>query len=238
MPAARRTPFRPRLEILEGRCLLSGSGNPAVVPVPAGVQWLGEDVRLGAHRGHPAVIFLGDSILSRFADGPGADVWRREIAPLGAADFAIAGSTTQNTLWQIDHDLLHGLSPRVVVLLVGTNNLGAGESPAEVAGGIAACLGAIQARQPHVRVLLLGILPRGDSSDAGMGALIGQTNTLLAGVAAQYHAAFLDAGPALLSPGGTISRTILGDSLHPTTEGYRILAGEIRSAVLALLGGG
>jgi beta-glucosidase len=235
MPAARRNRFRPRLETLEDRCLLSGSGNPAVVPAAPDVQWMGENVRVSLHRGHPAVVVLGDSILARFADGPGAAVWQQQIAPLGATDFAVPGSTTQNILWQLNHRLLSGLSPRLIVLMIGTNNLSAGNSPEQVAEGIASCLGAIEGRQRRARILLLGILPRGDTPDTGIPPLVQQTNALLAGVTAAYHVAFLDPGPALLGPGGVPAPGVLSDIVHPTAAGYQMLAGEICPAVLGLL---
>jgi beta-glucosidase len=238
MPAARRTRFRPHLEALEGRCQLAVLPNPAAVPAPLDPAWLAEAARLAADRGNPTVLFLGDSIFARFARGRGAAVWRAEFAPLGAGDLAIGRSKTQNVLWLINGGLLDGLAPEVVVLLVGTNNLNQGDSPAEVAGGVAADVGAIEARLPGARVLLLAILPRDENPHARIRALIEETNPLLAGVAAAYHAAFLDAGPALLGPAGRIAPSVLGDGLHPTVEGYRILAGDLRPAVLGLLAAG
>jgi lysophospholipase L1-like esterase len=238
MPAARRSRFRPHLEALEDRCVLTVLPNPAAVPAPLDPAWLAQAARLAADRGNPAVLFLGDSIFARFARGRGEDIWRTEFAPLGAGDLAIGRSKTQNVLWLIDRGLLDGLAPKVVVLLIGTNNLNQGNSPAEVAGGVAADVGAIEARLPRARVLLLAILPRDEDPHARIRSLIEETNPLLAGVAVEYHTAFLDAGPALLDPGGGISPSVLGDGLHPTAEGYQILAGEIRPAVLELLAAG
>ncbi len=226
---------RPGVELLEDRCLLAALPNPAAVPVPLDQTWLARAAQLAAHRGNPTVLLLGDSILAGFANGAGSAVWRKDFAPLGAGDFAIKSSETQNVLWLLDSGLLAGLKPKVVVLLIGTNNLAHGDSPAEVAGGVAADLGGIEARLPGARVLLLGILPRDENPHAPIRALVGETNPLLAEVAAEHHAAFLDPGPAFLGRGGTISPVVLHKALHPTSVGYEILAEEIRPAVLALL---
>ncbi|HJT76604.1 MAG TPA: GDSL-type esterase/lipase family protein [Gemmataceae bacterium] len=229
--------MRPTVEALEDRRVLSASGFMAVLPAPQGGAWLAENARLAVRRGAPAVVFLGDSILARFESRVGGAVWRGAIAPLNAADFAIPRSMTQNVLWQIDQGLLNGLSPRVIVLLVGTNNLALlGNSPAEVAAGVASCLGALQARQPHAHVLLLGLLPRDRNPRAPLRALVQQTNALLPGVAAQYHADFLDPGPALLNRNGTLVAGVFGpDAIHPTGLGYQILADELLPAVRRLL---
>src|SRR5436309_3398054 len=108
------------VESLEDRCLCSAGVDPAVIPAPGGRRWLVRfDHLISAPKGNPAVVFLGDSILRRFARGPGKDVWQVEEGPLGAVDDAISGSTTQSVLWQVDHGQLDAISPRVIVLLIG-----------------------------------------------------------------------------------------------------------------------
>jgi hypothetical protein len=43
-----------------------------------------------------------------------------------AADFGCGGDTTANILWRLERGELDGVNPRVIVLLAGTNDLGAG----------------------------------------------------------------------------------------------------------------
>src|SRR5262249_5793633 len=142
-------------------CVLSSA---AVIPAPASIPyWQMRYAQLdAAPRTDPQVVFLGDSIFDEFANGPGAAVWNAQLAPLHAVDYAIGASMTQNPLWQIQQGQLDGLSPRAVVLLIGTNNLGWDvQTPENVVQGITAVVAAIQAKQPQAQILLLGILPRG-----------------------------------------------------------------------------
>lgn len=92
------------------------------------------------------VLFLGDSITEswrgtsyghlkeRTAGVPA--VFDREFRPLGALALAISGDQTQHLLWRLKHgELPLSLQPKVIVLMIGTNNLGAGFKPSEVARG-------------------------------------------------------------------------------------------------------
>jgi beta-glucosidase len=222
-----RIPLRLRVrlhvELLEDRQVLSTLTNPAVIPTPGDYSYWDwrESQIIETPRGNPNVVFLGDSITDAFATTVGAPVWNAAIAPLQADNFGIGGATTQTVLWQIDHDgVLNGLSPQVVVLLIGTNNLAEGQTPAQVAEGITATVGAIQAQQPQAQILLLGILPRGASPDDPMRGLVAQTNQLIAPLGTLNRVTYLDIGGAFLQGDGSISPLVMADYLHPTLLGY------------------
>src|SRR5262249_5199540 len=82
--------------------------------------------------GHASLLFLGDSTTDGFQT-VGQSVWDTFWAPLDAEDFAIAGLTTSEVLWQVETGQVARASPDVVVLMIGTNNLGLGQSPPAVA---------------------------------------------------------------------------------------------------------
>jgi lysophospholipase L1-like esterase len=227
------------IELLEERCLLSTLTNPAAVPMPGFTSyWYWRIAQFAsAPKGDPEVVFLGDSITDAFAGSAGAPVWDARIAPLNAADFAIGGSTTQNVLWQIDHGQLDGISPRVVVVMIGTNNFGLlGESPELIAGGIDTLVADVQAHQPQAQVLLLGILPRGTSPADPFRGGIAATNRMISQLGAARNVTYLDIGGAFLQPDGSISGQVMPDYLHPSTLGYEIYATSILPSLHALLG--
>src|SRR5690242_8364585 len=67
------------------------------------------------------LLFVGDSITDNWRSR-GSNVWNKYYAPRHAANFGIGGDRTQHVLWRIDHGELDGLKPKVIVLMIGTNN--------------------------------------------------------------------------------------------------------------------
>jgi lysophospholipase L1-like esterase len=178
---------------------------------------------------------MGDSIMDYFANGQGASVWNADFAPLPADDFAIRGNLAENVLYQIDQGELTGFTPRVLVLMVGINDLTTGETPDQTAAAIEACVAALQAQLPSTGILLLGILPAHQSPSDPVRAEITQTNTLISGLNNGLSLRYLDIGQDFLQPDGTISTSILSDYVHPTTLGYSILANAILPTLQAML---
>jgi lysophospholipase L1-like esterase len=183
-------------------------------------QWLKrhEDLAALAKKGGARVLFLGDSITEYWHDNA---VWRARYAPLPAANFGVAGDTTQNVLWRLAQGELTGERPAVVVLLIGTNNLGGGGSPDETARGVGAVVRAVRRLFPEARILLLGIFPRGQRADDPLRARVRRTNAALAELDNGAWLRYADVGPALLEGDGSLSPEVMPDFLHPSEEGYR-----------------
>ena len=75
--------------------------------------------------GHTNVLFLGDSIpignSSRLASRSRV---RITDSAVGIANFAVAGATTSQVLWQVRAGQVAAVTPDVVVMLIGANNIG------------------------------------------------------------------------------------------------------------------
>lgn len=183
-----------------------------------------------ARNGGIDVLFIGDSITDFFRTR-GKDVWEREIAPLGSvADFGIAGDRTQWLLWRVQHGELDGSGARVVVLMIGTNNL-ASATPENIARGVASIVATVRAKLPDAILVLNAILPRGAPDDPRR-ARGAATNALIAALADGVHVRWLDAGPGFVDADGAISRTLMPDRLHPSSDGYEIWATALRPVLL------
>jgi lysophospholipase L1-like esterase len=197
--------------------------------------WLAEhdDFVAQAQHGPYDVVFLGDSITAFFATR-GATAWERDITPLGAvADFGIEGDRTQFVLWRVLHGELEPTNARVVVLMVGTNNL-ATATPENVARGVGAIVDAVHAALPHAIVILNAILPRG-AKDAPARAATAEVNARIATLADGTSVRWVDATSAFLTADGTIGPALMPDALHPSAAGYDAWSAALRPALAAAL---
>lgn len=238
-----------RSRICLARCVLLLAAAPvfantAVIPAPKDARWMQrhEAFVARAQQGGINVLFLGDSITD-FWRTRGKAVWDREFVPLGAANFGISGDRTQNVLWRLEHGEADGYQPKVVVLLIGTNNTGRERdsdrprnTTAEVVEGVAAVVHELRARFPEAKILLLALFPRGTRGSAQR-AQVAEVNRSLARLNDGRHVCFLDIGKRFLDPDGDgdIPRSIMPDLLHPSLRGYEIWADAIREPLRRLL---
>jgi lysophospholipase L1-like esterase len=195
------------------------------------------------------VLFVGDSITDMWREEErsgvprGKKVWDKYFAPLRALNFGIGGDRTQHVLWRIEHGELDHLKPKVLVLLIGTNNTGKEKSTGlprnltpEVIAGVKAVVRALRAKLPETKLLLLGIFPRGQKDDP----VREQIRTINAAIAPLHdgkHIHFLDLAPAFLEPDGTLPRSLMPDLLHPNDRGYEVWAKAIEQPLARLLRG-
>jgi len=188
-------------------------------------QMLHEQFLKRGKEGKIGVLFLGDSITEGWG-GRGKDVWEQRYAKYDAANFGIGGDQTQHVLWRIEHGELDGISPKVVVLMIGTNNIG---YPAEdIIKGDRKIVEEIHRKLPDTKLLLLGIFPRGadpkDAGVAGMREKIKTVNAALAKLDDGNKTRYLDIGDKFLDAQGNLPADIMPDFLHPNAKGYQIWA--------------
>jgi lysophospholipase L1-like esterase len=180
-----------------------------------------------ARRGGIECLLMGDSITDWWARA-GADVYAANFAPLHCANFGIAGDRTQGVLWRMDHGELEGYSPKLMMLMIGTNNLSGRRStpntPDEIAMAIATIVAKFRTTFPEAKVLLLGVFPRGAEPGNEYREPIRQINELIADLDDGEHVRFMDIGDRFLERDGSISVDIMADGLHPTARGYQIWA--------------
>ena len=180
------------------------------------------------------VLFLGDSITEGWGKAP--HVWEHYYGKMEPANFGIGGDQTQHVIWRIENGELDGIHPKVVVLMLGTNNA-ATHTGEEIAAADQKIIAMIRAKIPETKVLLLAIFPRdarrnpeGLITDAAIAdaakrmAAIDRANALLAKLDDGVNLRFLDIGDKFLGRDGKIPWTIMPDQLHPTAAGYQLWA--------------
>ncbi len=219
------------IAFLAGQC---ASANTAIVPVPKAPAFH-ERFVAEAKKGGIDVLFLGDSITQYWKDPErGLPVWEREFSAMRAANFGINGDRIQNVLWRLQNGEGQGFSPKLVVLLLGTNNTAPRNTAAEVVEGLAAVVAELEKDFPDAKILLLGILPRGPKDDPKR-IQIAEINRALAQWEKPGRLHFLDIGGSFLDASGGIPADIMPDGLHPSLKGYEIFAEAIREPVRQML---
>ena len=176
------------------------------------------------------LLFLGDSITEGWLSR-GSDVFKAHFGKYATGNFGISGDRTQHVLWRIANGELDTIKPKVVVLMIGTNN---SNLPAdEIARGTTAVVKNIEYKLPETKILLLGIFPRGIDANDPMRLKMADANKILAKLDDGQHVFYQDIASAFLAPDGTLPD--FGDHLHPNTAGYEKWAGAIQEKVDALM---
>jgi lysophospholipase L1-like esterase len=185
----------------------------------------------------PELLFIGDSITQGWEEA-GKSAWTGHFAPRHAANFGFSGDRTQHVLWRLDHGEVDGIAPKAAVIMIGTNNSnGADNTADEIADGVKAIVARLHEKQPRMRVLLLGIFPRGEKPNPQR-EKIAAVNASIAKLDDGKMVRYLDIGPGFLQPDGSISKEIMPDFLHLSPKGYDIWTDAIDGKVQEMLAAG
>jgi lysophospholipase L1-like esterase len=119
--------------------------------------------RIEQSKGAGDVIFLGDSITNGWE---GQKAWQEHFGSFKPVNLGIGGDQTGHVLWRITegHEL-DQLKPKAAVIMIGTNNISGYTAP-QIAGGIKAIVEELKRQKPDIKVLVLGVFPRGSAGDA------------------------------------------------------------------------
>jgi beta-glucosidase len=210
--------------------------NDAVVPVPREGNWMRrhESFNERVKQGNVDLIFIGDSITQGW-ENAGKSVWAEFYGHRNAVNLGIGGDRTQHVLWRLDHGNIDGISPKLAVLMIGTNNSGS-NTPEQIAEGVKAIVEKLRAKLPTTKVLVLAIFPRGQTKDDPRRKVNEAANALIQKLADNQWVFYLDIGPKFLAPDGTLSREVMPDLLHLNEQSYRIWAEAIEPMVKRLMG--
>jgi lysophospholipase L1-like esterase len=220
--------------------------EPALWPVtPAagffgGTSWLDTHTRLvetaRARRGPIDVLLVGDSITMQWGDS-----WNRHFPRLATVNIGIGGDKTQNVLWRLDHGGVEGLEPRIIVLLIGNNNMFFTPEtgvPAAVRG-IGTCVANLREKFPRAAIILVKVFPA-NAPGSQFHEDIRKVNAALDGLGleADPKLRVLDIWGDLVTADGTLDkRLFLPDNVHLSAAGYDLYAEKLRPLIEAFLAG-
>ncbi len=172
------------------------------------------------------IIFIGDSITEQWRWGQGKPVWEKNYAAR-ALDFGQGSDRTQNTIWRLKNLPIDAFSPKVAVLLIGTNNFA--DTPEDIVAGVKAVIATTEARFHGIQFVLISILPNARATEK-----MAQANQLLAALNDGTKIHYLDLASKFTRKGNNWSG-LGNDKLHLTTQGYEMWAAELNPLLAKLL---
>jgi lysophospholipase L1-like esterase len=179
------------------------------------------------------VVFYGDSI---------TDAWGRHAGTFFPGkpyvNRGISGQTTPQMLVRFQQDVVH-LHPSVVVILAGTNDVAGNTGPStpEMIEDNFVSMAAI-ARQSGIKMVIASILPayaypwKPGVQPAGE---IRDVNRWLKDFCASQGMVYLDYYSAMTDERGGMRPGLSSDGVHPTAQGYDIMAPLAESAITQAL---
>ncbi len=194
-------------------------GNPAAVGAPRDDWWATVQSKFDRYGGkHFDIVFDGDSITNRW-ETTGHDVWARHFAGR-AADFGIEGDRVENVIWRLSKGELDGVDPKVIVLMIGTNNISRGDSAENIVEGIRFLIAQYLQAAPNAHLILMGVFPRAQTPADPKRQEVNAINEKLSTFGSD-RVTYVDIGPKLMQADGTITTEEARDFLHPEASGYQ-----------------
>lgn len=168
------------------------------------------------------ILMIGDSITHGW-ETTGLTIWNRYYAPRNGFNIGFSGDRTENVLWRIRNGAVDNMQPKVVVLMIGTNNTGArlNYPASHTSEGIKSIVSELRRRLPNTRILLLAILPRNLMADDEMRQRNDAVNLDIEKLKDGENIFFLNINKVFVHQNGQLNTDLMPDLVHPSTEGYR-----------------
>tara|TARA_B100000029_G_scaffold408601_1_gene409912 strand:- start:41 stop:781 length:741 start_codon:yes stop_codon:yes gene_type:complete len=216
--------------------------NPvkAVSPEPRKAAWWTKrhDAKIAALKKQDRVdlLMIGDSITHSW-ESKGKKTWAEYYADRNAFNIGYSGDRTEHVIWRLQHGEIDGISPKLAVIMIGTNNTGHRQDPPkDTAAGIKAILAILKKKLPKTKILLLGVFPRGATRDDKLRKINVGINQIIKSFADGQRVHFLDLSSTFLDDKGNLPKSVMPDLLHPNEDGYGMWAKAQEPMIKKLLG--
>lgn len=181
----------------------------------------------------PAYVFFGDSITHWWGGEPksimpvvGADSWEKLFGKHPVTNCGFGFDYIDNAYYRVENGELDGIAPRVILVNLGTNNIGHRGDSAKICGdNMAAFVKLLRKKSPRAKILLVGVYPR---REVRLAETIETTNRLYSKLADGKHVFFVNPGLLLQAENAkTANPKLMRDQVHLNAAGYRIIAAEL-----------
>ena len=235
--------IRTRIEILDWDKIslskdtyIRDSKVPSVVPTAPDLSkdWLrnrhetiAKTLADSAELGKNDVVFVGDSITQGWNE-QGLDVWNQSFAgkPWKGLNLGVSGDRTDHLLFRLQSKEDGGagnltdpaINPKVIVLMIGTNNLFT-HAPEQIIAGILSCKTRLQKLRPEARIVLCSVFPVKDPAMNRNAVNI--VNSSLRKMHMPPAVFWLDLHSHFVDEGGLQKAGLFKDNVHLNTAGYQ-----------------
>ena len=199
-----------------------GAQPSTVIAVPSPLKKFMPSLHLEklkeAKEGTIDFVMIGDSITHSWSKYPEA------FAGSNVLNLGVPGDRTQNVLWRIRNGAIDGLSPKLVTLMIGTNNLHDAhkayppDDPKDIFFGIQVIVNELQQCLPDSQVVIFSIFPRkpGPSNER-----VNKVNDMLPKLADGKRTDHINLNRFFSIEKGQINQALFkNDLLHLNDEGY------------------
>lgn len=173
------------------------------------------------------VVFVGDSItdfldLDKFYPG------------LDAVNRGISGDLTIGLKRRMDVSIFD-LEPRLVVLLIGVNDLGRRTAPEKVAANLIDIISEIRERLPGTKLIVQSVYPVserwGKAYFKRVAPGVIKVNEVISEAAAEYGYTYVNVYEKLVDGRGRLRDELNNDGLHPNDKGYEVVSEVLRPII-------
>ena len=170
------------------------------------------------------VVLCGDSITHNW---DGTAQYKKTFKGHTVLNLGFGGDRTQHTLWVINNqELWKNLDPKLVVLMIGTNNTPRYSNEATIEG-IRLCVESLKKQAPNAKIVLFAIFPRGVPKNR-LRDKIDKINAEIVKFADGKRVFWENINSRLMDSEGKIDKTMRPDLLHPVTAGYVVWADALK----------
>lgn len=177
------------------------------------------------------ILFLGDSITHEW-ETEGEQYWLQHFAHRRAFNLGFAGDRTEHLLWRLQNGEIDKLSPKWIILLIGTNNAGHRlDPPEDIAAGVLTILEELRIQLPISKILLMAIFPRSRNTNKPMRQRVDVSNSIIKTYTDGKQIHWLDINNQFLTGDGVLLETVMPDLLHLNSKQYDTWAKAVLSYI-------
>ena len=170
-----------------------------------------------AKAGKAELVMIGDSITHYWEKQPN---YAERFGPYHTLNLGFGGDRTQNVVWRLQNGEVDGIAPKLVTLMIGTNNTSR-DTPEAITAGIQAIVAELRQRLPESKIVVLSVFPRSNPRTKGDFERVKAINQLLPGIADNEWVFHVDINRHFLDENGQLRPELYGrDLLHLSGAGY------------------